>query len=345
MNTLQDMLTSLQKQNKSMQNVFGMSSLLGIADSIRRQTQSNYNLTVLSGITDIAKTISQQMRPFNASKAILANSLQPQLLVQQFSKNRFALFGLTSSLSEIAKNNQLVSDRLSGFASSQLFLSNSLTGIAKAINQSHLNKFNSLDIAIQGVSQTYLKDIVRTHNWEDIEIAEQANHTITAVTDELINNATQITVEDIDQLKQSIIYELSTLLTKTRTQKARQFIFNLIAIIGLLLTFYGDFMQVTDNSNQDVINITKNEFERFNKELSDKIAFELIKFNKTRIAVTNVNLRYSTKKNTKIIGLLKIGQQVTVIENRHKYMLVTYIDKETGMPKSGFVVKKYFERE
>jgi hypothetical protein len=34
-----------------------------------------------------------------------------------------------------------------------------------------------------------------------------------------------------------------------------------------------------------------------------------------------------------------------VIEKRHKFILVSYIDMKTIEPKSGFVVKKYFEEE
>jgi hypothetical protein len=32
------------------------------------------------------------------------------------------------------------------------------------------------------------------------------------------------------------------------------------------------------------------------------------------------------------------------MESQHKYLLIYFIDKETGEPKSGFVFKKYFER-
>src|SRR5690606_19755202 len=192
-----------------------------------KQNQAHFNFSGLSGLTDIAKTISQQVKPFNATSMVLGNSIQAQLAAIQYPKNHSALFGLTSTLAELAKANQLVSDRLSGFATSQLLLSNNLIEIAKTLSQSHLNKFNSIDIVLQGISKAYVKNIALTRNWEDIFVAEEANKTIANIADELLNNTEQVTVQDFDNLRQSIVSELFGLLGKTKTDKTRQFILDL----------------------------------------------------------------------------------------------------------------------
>ena len=44
----------------------------------------------------------------------------------------------------------------------------------------------------------------------------------------------------------------------------------------------------------------------------------------------------------RIIDTVKQGQQVTVVETWHKYLLIVDIDTQTQEPKSGFVLKKYF---
>ncbi len=340
---LQDIIKGIQKQNQTMQGAFGLTSLQGIAAAIEKQNKAQFNLSGLSGLTDIARTISQQMKPFNTTSMVLGNSLQNQLAAIQYPKSHSALFGLTSTLAEIAKTNQFASDRLSGFAASQMLLSNNLTEIAKALSQSHLSKFNSIDIALQGISKSYLKNIALTRNWEDISVAEEANEAISNIADELLNNTAQVTVQDLDNLRQSIVTELLGLLGRTRTDKARQFIFELISVISFLLIFYNPLVIPTDKSNTEVINETKKEIEKISKELSAKIETELNKLNKTRTARTNVNLRYSDKKNSRIIGVVKLGQQVTVIEIRHKHLLISYIDMNTREPKSGFVTKKYFD--
>ena len=340
---LQDIIKGMQKQNQTMQNAFGLTSLQAIAAAVEKQNNAHFNLSGLGGLTDIAKSISQQMKPSNGTSMVLGNSIQAQIASIQYPKNHSILFGLTSTLVELAKTNQLASDKLSGFVTSQLLLSNNLTAIAKTLSQSHLNKFNSIDFALQGISKTYLKNVVLTRNWEEISVAEEANETIANIADELLNNTSQITVQDFDNLRQSIVTELFGLLGKTKTDKARQYIFELISVISFLLIFYNPFIIPTDKSNSEVIETTKREIEKISKEFSTKIETELNKLNKTRTARTNVNLRYSEKKNSKVIGLVKLGQQVTVIEIRHKHLLISYIDGETGEPKSGFVTKKYFE--
>ncbi len=339
---LQDIIKGLQNQNQTMQSAFGQTLLQRIALTIEKQNKAQFNLSGLNGLTDIARSISQQMKPFNATSMVLGNSIPAQLAAIQYPKNHSVLFGLTSTLAELSKTNQLASDRLSGFAKSQLQLSNNLTAIA-TLSQSHLNKFNSIDIALQGISKTYLKNIALTRNWEDIYVAEEVNETIANVTNELSNSNSQVTIQDLDNLRQSIVTELFGLLGKTKTDKARQFIFELISVISFLLTFYNPFVISTDKSNTEVIEATKREIEKISKEFSAKIETELNKLNKTRAARTNVNLRFSEKKNSKIIGLVKLGQQVTVIGIRHKHLLISYLDNETGEPKSGFVIKKYFD--
>lgn len=342
---LQDIIKKIQKQNETMQGAFGLNLLQGIAAAIEKQNKAQFNLSGISGLTNIAKTISQQIKPLNVASMVTGNNIQAQLAAIQYPKNHSALFGLTSTLAEIAKTNQLASEKLSGFSTSQLLLSNKLTAIAKTLSQSHLNKFNSIDIALQGISKTYLKNIALTRNWEDITVAEEVNDTISNIADELLTKTTQVTVKDLDNLRHSIVSELLGLHGKTKTDKARQFIIELITIISFLLTFYNPFVIPTDKTNKGNITEIKRELKKMNKEFSEKIEYELNKLNKTRTARTNVNLRFADKKKSKIIGLVKTGQQVTVIEIRHKYLLITYLDKDTGEPKSGFVVKKYFEIE
>lgn len=327
-----------------MQSTLGLGSLKEIAAAIaKQQNKSVFNLSALSSITEIAKSISQQMKPFDATSVLWGGSVQAQLASIQYSKSYSAISGLTNALSQIEQTNQLAADRLSVFATSQLVLSTNLAAIARSINQSHLNQFNGLEIALQGISQSYLKDIALTRNWDDISVAVEANDTISNITDKVLNNTTNVTFQDLDNLRQSIVKELFELLGKTKTDKARQFIFDLISIFGFLLIFYNPFTIPTDKTNTEVIEATKKEIAKISSEFSEKFEAELNKLNKTRTARTNVNLRYSENKNSKIVGLVKTGQQVTVIEIRHTHLLISYLDSETREPKSGFVTKKYFD--
>ena len=344
MTTLQEIIKGIEKQNQATKGLFGLTSLQGLAQVLEQQKKAQFSFSGLSGLTDIARTISQKVKPFDIASMTMGSSFA-QLAAMQPSKQHSALFGLTSMLSEIGKSNQLLSNRLSSLTTNQLLLSNNLAAIAKSFDQSHLNKFNSLDIALQGISKSYLKNIASTRNWDDISVADEATETVANIVDELLTTTQAIASVDIDKLKESIIKELSGLLTKTKTEKAKQFVRDFITIISFLLIFYNPFENHTDKTNTEVIEEVKSQIEKINKGLSIQIEQELQKLNKTRLARTDVNLQYSANKNSRIIGLVKRGQQVTVIEIRHKFLLITYIDKETNEPKSGFVMKKYFEIE
>ncbi len=340
---LQDIIKGCLYQKQNMQSGFGLNSLQGLALALELKNNVQFNFSGLGALTEIARTISLQMKPFNSTTLDLGNSIQAQVASIQHPKYHSALFGLTSTLAELAKTNQIASDRLSGFATSQLLLSNNLTAIAKTLGQSHLNTFNTIDIALRDISKAYLKNIAFTCNWDDIAVAEEANKTIANIGNEILNNTTPVTVQDLDNLRQSIVKELVGLLGRTKSDKARQFILDTMATICFLLTFYNPFNIPTDKNNAEVILETKREFEKISKEFSSKIESELNKLNKTRTARTIVSLKNSDKKNSRIIGFVKLGQQVTVIEIRHKHLLISYIDKESREPKSGFVSKKYFE--
>lgn len=347
MDTLSEILKSINKQQKHIYPNIGLNSLQTIAESIR-QSQKSMNLSGLGSITDIAKSLAHQLEPINKSNAFTNGNLgllAAHAIEKQTDFNKFALGGLSSSLNNIFKHNQSLSNQIAGIATSQLTLSSNLAQIAKSIDNSHLNKFNSLSVAIQGVSSTYLREFVKNKEWDDLEIVEEINETISSVSETLITKSDSVTGKDLQDLRLSIITDLSDLLAKSNTERVRFFLLDLIAIIGFILTLHGNYQNSSGKTNQDVIDSTKLEIEKVKKELLNKIDYEFKKNHKTRISTTNVNLRFSNNKRSKILGLVKKGQKVTVIEIRHKWILVSYLDIETGEPKSGFVFKKYFKQE
>lgn len=325
----------------------GLNKLNSLALSFAQQTQPKVDFSGLglSKLNSIALSYAQLMKPDKGISNVLSGGIQAQLAAIQYPNFDSPLSRLTSSFAKLEKRNQLVAEKLSSFAASQILLSNNISRIFNEFEESHLSKFNSINIAIQNLTSEYLKNIAIDQNWDDISVAEEANETISNIANDRLNDSTPITTDDIDNIKHSIISELWLLHGRTKTEKTGQFILNLIAVISFLLTLYSVYQSDTNKSSQDVINETHAEIKNIKNEISEKIEFEFQKLNKSRIARTNVNLRFADKENCKIIGIVRAGQQVTVIEIRHKYLLIAYIDCVTGEPKSGFVVKKYFDVE
>ena len=150
MNNLQEIIKSIKKQNQLVQKAVGLSSLASIVDSIQKMNKVSVNLAGLGGISEIARNLAMQKEKFSAV-SILSNSLTTQMATLQMPKNNFALSGLTSSLSQLAVQNKLVSDKLANLATSQLVVTGNLVQIAKTMQQSHLDQFNTLSVALQGI--------------------------------------------------------------------------------------------------------------------------------------------------------------------------------------------------
>lgn len=320
--------------NSTLKPLQGLSGILSTQSAL----QANYNLSGLSSISDLAKSFTYTHIQLPTNHSHLTTDFK-----SIFTENYLSsLSALTASISKIAEYNPVFSEKLSSLATSQLVLTNSLAKTASIFKDSHLKEFNSLQIAISGLSKSYLRTIGIDKTWNDIEIAESVNDVISKET-EKINEVVNVTVDELENFRVTIIEELNSLLSKTKNEKARLFIFDLIAVLSFLISLYATYQQETSKTTQDVINEVKAEIQKSKIDFSKTLNMELAKLNKSRKARTNVNLRYSTKKNSKIIGLVKSGQEVFVIEIQHKYLLISYLDKDNGEPKSGFVIKKYFK--
>lgn len=229
-----------------------MDPFIKLSSQLQEQVkQINVSLGSSSGISDLARTILLHYKPLSISEALYTSTL-PGFQMPETYTNNFAFKDLSHSLYEIAKLNPSISEKLSNFAASQIALSSELSNFAKVFNQTHLQEFNSLSIAIQIASKNFLKTIEVNRNWDDIVIAENVNDVISNETQKVIDSES-VTLNDLNSLKISIIDELTSILSKTKSEKARLFIFDLITIIGLLLSLYSTYQQENSKTTQEVI--------------------------------------------------------------------------------------------
>ena len=130
-----------------MHSTFELNILQGMASAIEKQNKEKINFSVSPSLNNIAKSLEQQIKPINTFSFGGNTNGFSNLSAIPLPKTKFQLIGLNSSLLEFAKKNQKVSESLNGFAISQFLLSNKLNGIAEVNPLSHLNMFNSIDIA------------------------------------------------------------------------------------------------------------------------------------------------------------------------------------------------------
>lgn len=341
MNTLNDLLKSIQKQQASLNSLTGLGLVSQLVQSVQ-QRNDILNLSSVNAISNMASQLTKQYEIPSAATLAMTSGMHAALKANQ--ANQFALKSLTSSLNELYKFRPEVSNSLAAITSSSLLRTSALDQIAKSVQNSHLNKFNSLSHVISGISNSYLTEISKQKSWDDLIIIDEANQTIAEVTEDLFSDSEVITKEDLEQFKTELLSHISILISKSSSEKIKIFLFDLMTVIGFIITVYTFSQQGNETPREDAAELTKQEILKIKNELNETIALEFDKLQHKRIATTNVNLRYSAKKRSEIIGLVEIGQEVTVLEIHHKWILVAYIDSRTEEPKSGFVYKKYFER-
>lgn len=255
-----------------------------------------------------------------------------------------ALTGISDRLIEITKQNQALSEKIAKSFNSQIALSNKLVDFASHLKTPEFKNYNVLNVAVAGFSNNYLNTLIKNKDWDNFDDFNELTEKFESITDDYITEEEEVTIDYLDSYKESIILEFSTIYEKSKSDKIKQFIVELITLISFLLTFYSIKVQNEEISNREVVKITTEEIDRFKKEISSEIKKEFEQLSKMRIARTDVVLRYSNKKNSKRLGVVKKGQDVFVLEIQHKWLLISYIDNQTKEPKSGYVFKKYFSK-
>ncbi|MFD0991667.1 hypothetical protein [Tenacibaculum geojense] len=333
---------------KNENDLFSKSNLQKLAEELPYIKFPDFKIKTIDGVANIAKILSNQHITLPNIGSQLAEQIKNsslQTISPTLSSSSF--INLNQSLKNISKISEPLSKQLAEIGKNQLILSNNLAHIAKSIDKSHLTKFNGISVALEGISNDYLKNITKTRDWNDLLVAENVSEVISSTTTDFIKNDDDgITKEDLEKLKKLIVAELSSLLEKSTSQKAIDFIFKVMIVTTFLMNLYR-FNQdngIVELETKDLLPDNIKEIEK--SDIDIKKSFETIisQLNSQRIAKTDVHLRYSNKIRTNIIGIVKKGQIVSVIEIRHKYLLISYIDNVTGEPKSGFVVKKYFKK-
>lgn len=209
-------------------------------------------------------------------------------------------------------------------------------------------QYNSLSKVLSDISIRFQDELTNVSEFKEDYIVKEAVESINDLTEESLSKKEYVSHEDLENIRDSFITQSSYLFSKTKSEKTRELISYYLTIIGFIISCYNLYTDFNSKSNNEIYSkIEGNKVELKNdiEGLKNFITNELNKINEKRVANCNVNLRYSNKSKSKILGIVKKGQTINVIEIQHKHLLIQYIDFESGEPKSGFVVKKYFKRQ
>lgn len=319
-------------------------SIEQLVQSIIEREQKISSLSAF-GTSSLSRIIAQQAKASEKFNA-LNPSISALVAAQMKQKERNSIAHLSLPISKLVLRDIEVADKYSRALSSQAVMANSIVELAKSIQAPRYKGFNALDVALKGLAYSHIVEIAKSREWENLEVIEEANSVISEKTAEFIESDQLI---DVDQLKDAIVKELMPLIPKSKGDNSGTgvFIFRVIAIVSLILGTINLYLKLQDRaSNEEFKREMRRNFDDLKKQISHQaIQGVSVKDSlETRVSNTRVNLRYSNHKKSKILGVVDKDQIVTVIEIRHKWLLVFYIDNLTSEPKAGFVYKKYFQK-
>jgi len=305
----------------------------------RQNREINKGLIGIQGINKIAESLSRQFKQYDNLNYSLNQSIESSFKNPDFIANLNSLNGLSQQIS-IQFNNKDVIESIAKFTLGSQKIINDFNKLTRSLNFDNLNQLSIVDIAIRGLSKALLKDIATDDSWSDLEVINSVNQELEILEPENLDS-----YQSISDFRNIIVSRLEDIILKAKSPIVRAYFFNILNLASFMLSAYS-FLYANQNQitiDKQSVELIDAKFENFKLEIENKFNEKLANLNRKRVAKTNVNLRYSNKKKSRKLGLVKKGQTVNIIEIRHKWLLVMYIDFETGAPKSGFVYKKYFE--
>lgn len=321
-----DLITALKQMN-SKPSFAGFDNLIEMTKAFKNDSM----------IESIIKSIELR-KTFLTNTTDLATKLSEMAKAMQA-----ATKGISNNLSQLARDQRFISEKILNALNSQVALSNSLIALSKSIQPAAFLTFNSLNVALEAYSKAYLDLTTRSKDWAGLDVFRDSVKGIKKATDQLAIQARPVTVEDLNTLKIEIVEELSSTAKKTKNQKLIDLIFRIIAVVSFLLQLYPISLREKDISNKEVVEYTEQDINTLKSEIRDIVKQELKEIQSTTVVTSDVNLRVSPSTKSRSLAVVKKGQEVFVLENRIKWAFITYIDKETGDTISGYVYNMYLK--
>lgn len=326
-------------------------NLLDLFEALRRQQRIIRNLSGMGAVQSALSPVREMRDQISGGLRLYRENPAGQVTerLKTYRKNLFKgiptipdpTAPMREYLSAINRVNRQWQEQFAAVAASTRQLNIALNNALLRMDTRQQAAFGIFNAALCGTSAAFLKNISYTQTWQEAAIVGTTNSIVAETLDDMYGSQ-NTTADDnaFDTFRETLLTELTKLLTRTTCRRVRVFLMELIGITSAILTIYSAF---TVPGKEDIADIVRTEL-RSTLEIREQEIGQIAGryLAKIRTARIDAPLRYAATKNARIIDTVKQGQQVTVVETWHKYLLIVYIDTQTQEPKSGFVLKKYF---
>ncbi|TDD97918.1 hypothetical protein [Flavobacterium cellulosilyticum] len=320
------MMNSLDALIKSTDFTQKINSQIGIGNSISQMFQSN-------------QIWQNQLSAMTMNNAVFSAISQQQNLIP---KNIAGLDTLSKTLAMHAKLFQIPQptlDVIKGISQMQESLFGNLRDLSATLLESqkpYLAQINSFQFAMSGISGQIAALASQNNNWHLLEEFEDINEQVIEMTNGFTSDIA-FTEEESIRFEQ-LIERISIFYNENK--KYGKYIWRFFEIILAIIALhqYSDFLKPKSEpaTKNDIINSER----RIQKAI--ELKFKKVKECRTTNRVSNVMLKPKTK--TILITSLPKGFDVIILQVNHKWVLVSYTNPKDNLIETGWLMKKYLNK-
>ena len=310
--TLADTLGTVNLQNKINMSPLLNDSVLKMLKATKWQDQmAGFAMQqgLLKGIVGLDTTVSQIMKQSDVVRltAFQANTVIPK--------------GVIVSLSKIGTQNKA--------------LFSSFNNLAKILPPT--NQITNLQYAFNDIAGQLAKLAASQQKWNLISDFEQITAKATSINDDIVEQE-GITKENLKELEQF----LSKIEIKVDQidKKDSSILWKIITILSFLLAISGELRNWTPKpefaTKEEINEVIKTQFSSFEQKIKDK----------KEIRTTKINCKVMLKPRKKTLVLEKLPPdfELIVLNVNHKWVLVSYLSIDDGLPRTGWIMKKHLSK-
>ena len=318
-----------------------MNSLDDIIKSTSFAQKLNNQLSINNSMMQMIH--SQELWQNNLSAMTMSDAIFKSIAQQQnlFSKNFVGLDTLSKTFAKQASLLKIPDPTLEairGISQMQESLFGGLKGIASIgeFYKPYVNQINSLKIAMSGISGQIAAIAAQNNNWQLLDDFEEINEQAFELTNGFSSES--ILTEEESVKFQQLVDTVFEFIQKNKQlgKKAYNFL-SLVVLIFNLYQFYDTFKTKPEP-------VSKEDIVKFEKKLllAIELKFKEHKEYRTTNRISKVMLK--PKSKTLIIASLPKDFDVTVLQINHKWVFVSYINPKDNLMETGWVMKKYLDK-
>ncbi|WP_091256142.1 hypothetical protein [Flavobacterium omnivorum] len=319
------MMNSLDAIIKSTNFAQKLNNQLGISNSMMQMMHSQElwqnKLSAMTMSDAIFKSIAHQQSYF-LNNISGFDSLSKKMAIQ-------------SKLFQIP---QPTLDVIKGISQMQESIFGNLKGITSIFEsqKSYLAQVNSLQFAMSGISGQIAAIAAKSNQWNLLDEFENINEEAFEITNNFTSDIALSEEESIrfEQLIEKIV---------SFYQKNKQFGVNALLFISVMVNLMS-IHQYYDFVRPKAELATKEDLVNFERKIQQYIEVKLkeVKEYRTTNRVSKVMLKPKTK--TIIVASLPKNFDVIVLQINHKWAFVSYINPKDNLMETGWVMKKYLDK-